>query len=821
MFNGAETKSHTVTDLEVTDVNEVADTVSGTTSSGFDSVNVSIYDGGPNRNVENVAGNWSADFSVPWEDQGTWDIGPGTNGEANESDADGDSTQRSWGIPNPRFHVGVDEDPQQVWGNEWTPGDLITATVKGVGYPNVATVGSGPEDSGQFGFDLFAATGGVVVVPDDVIVIEDESGNSKTHTVTSVAVTSIDEAGDSVSGIAEVGAWVDVQIHDACGLGIEADSGGNWTVAFTPDSGCEVDIGPGTNGSATEHDDDGDATQIQWGIPNPVIRADQESDELWGHQFGPSSSVNVMVVPFAGGDPIIYPAIPTSGEGDFGFNTMSEPPGYGLEIGDEITVTDTVDTKVLEVTGLRIDTIDADNAIVTGWAPEFSTRVSVWVEGADGVWLGIDEGLDYLPETGFWTADFGATWGTDVIGPGTNIDSSDCDAEDDCTHARAYVPFDPEITVYPVSNGVDGHGFTANSTVTISVDGVERGWLDTDEEGGFGDEIGFDLDIGQRVEVSDGSTTKDHLVVDVGISDVDYAEDVVSGWGPPNQTVHVGTDSFEGELDVLVPGSGDWTVDFSPGVDNHDIQDGEGAYVRTDEYPPEADDGDATRFTWPLPIPELGAWMTRQEVTSWGWMPNTTVDVSIAGTEWTDLDVEYGFLSLDLWDDPFVLVEGLTVQISGIDLEGNPRTITHDTTDLAVTGVDPVTNVVEGTAGVFSDVQATVWGEGDDEEIFTSADGGGFWAVDFDDIGVDFELGITGGAAQHNNNGYTVVDWWVVNPHLSFNLTQQVVSGGDFVEGATVALSVLVKPACADVVVAGPMRNALWKNVEFALDPGT
>ncbi len=57
---------------------------------------------GPFRIVTaDLDGNWTADFSVPWEDQDPLDLLPGMGGFAEESDEDGDATHAGWAVPSP------------------------------------------------------------------------------------------------------------------------------------------------------------------------------------------------------------------------------------------------------------------------------------------------------------------------------------------------------------------------------------------------------------------------------------------------------------------------------------------------------------------------------------------------------------------------------------------------------------------------------------------------------------------------------------------------------------------------------------------------
>ena len=220
-----------------------------------------------------------------------------TTVQANQCDADNDCTWADWQVPNPRFSVGVNEGPQQVWGSEFDPGAAVTLTVNTVAKGVVATVSSDPEDAGNFSFDPFAAAG-VTLSAGDVVVVSDGTNTKELTVSTALSITLIDEDNDEVSGVATADAWVNVHIHNACGVGTQADaSTGAWLVAFTPESGCEYDIGPGTNGQVEEYDDDSDSTVLQWSIaedPWFSVTPDAGSiydpgDRVYGWAFAPDT----------------------------------------------------------------------------------------------------------------------------------------------------------------------------------------------------------------------------------------------------------------------------------------------------------------------------------------------------------------------------------------------------------------------------------------------------------------------------------------------------------------------------------------------------
>jgi hypothetical protein len=98
--DGATTKSHTVTDIAVTEVDAAADVVRGTAAPGSE---LWVYAPG-NYRWTSAAGDgaWMIDFSVSDDPgQAVLDILPGTSGSADQGDADGDSTVVEWYVPRP------------------------------------------------------------------------------------------------------------------------------------------------------------------------------------------------------------------------------------------------------------------------------------------------------------------------------------------------------------------------------------------------------------------------------------------------------------------------------------------------------------------------------------------------------------------------------------------------------------------------------------------------------------------------------------------------------------------------------------------------
>ncbi len=91
---------------------------------------------------------------------------------------------------------------------------------------------------------------------------------------------------------------------------------------------------------------------------------------------------------------------------------------------------------------------------------------------------------------------------------------------------------------------------------------------DTDANGNFNFELWdvFDLQRGQVVTVSDGTTTKTHTVTPLYVDGVDITDITISGRADAGTTVDVWVHE-NGNLTVTADGSGNWIADFSGQTD--------------------------------------------------------------------------------------------------------------------------------------------------------------------------------------------------------------------------------------------------------------
>jgi hypothetical protein len=600
--DGTTTKTHTVTALAITSVDPDTSTVTGTTDSTDGSL-VEVHLNGPDgwrlRSVQVTGGVWTADFATPVDDDGegwgdTATLSPGTQINAEELDPDGDRTNAGYSIPNPAFSVNAEGNA--VWGWEWAPGE-VSITV------NDGSAGTVPTDEwGNFGTDAL----GVDIIPGDTVTVTDGT-TTKTHTVTALAITSVDPDTSTVTGTTDSadGSLVEVHLNGPDGWRLRSVqvTGGVWTADFaTPVDddgegwGDTATLSPGTQINAEELDPDGDRTNAGYSIPNPAFSVNAEGNAVWGWEWAPGE-VSITVNDGSPG------TVPTDEWGNFGTDAL----GVDIIPGDTVTVTDGTTTKTHTVTALAITSVDPDTSTVTGTTDSADgSLVEVHLNGPDG-WR-----LRSVQVTGgTWTADFatpvdddGEGWGdTATLSPGTQINAEELDPDGDRTNAGYSIP-NPHFNVDAQNNGVWGHEWQPSTTLTVTINGGN--YQTTSDEWGNFDLPGHGVDIqaGDTVTVTDGTTTKEHIVSTLTMV-VDAQNDIVTGStnSPPGTRIHVHLDGPDGWRirDPIVAEDGTWTADFTTTIDDGGQGWGQTADIgpgtRISAQDPD-DDGDNTFFVW-------------------------------------------------------------------------------------------------------------------------------------------------------------------------------------------------------------------------------
>ncbi len=716
--DGTTTKVHTVIGLFVDNVDVAADTVSGRTDPG---ASVSVWgDGGSNLTVvADGSGSWMADFS------GDTDITYLSEGGASQSDSDGDITNVWW--KSPRFQVAPADDWAQSTGS-WVPGATVLLNIEdgsGVVYSDSQTVDANGQFHMNFGGAFDLKRGHVVSVSDGT--------TTKEHTVIGLFVDSVDVVSDRVSGRAEVGASVDVWVHDGGNRTVTTDGSGNWTAEFSADTDITYD----SDGGSQQNDADGDSTGVWWAAPRIQVAPVDDWVQSWS-PWMPGATVSLSIAD--GGGSVVYADAQTAdGGGNFNFDFGGI---FDLERGHVVTVSDGTTTKVHTVVGLFVDTIDVASDTVSGRADP-GADVDVWVHDGGSRTVTADG-------SGNWTADFSV--GPDITDLTAFSDggSQQNDADGDST--GIWWSAVRRFGASPVHDWVNSwNPWVPGTTVDLSIEvGGSVVYTDTqttDASGNFHFNFGgnFDLERGQKVIVSDGTTTKEHTVFPLFVDSVDVAADTVSGRADPGASVDVWVNDG-GNRTVTADGSGNWTADFFGDTDITYASDGGSQQNDVD--------GDVTDVWWAAPriqVSPVGDW-----VQAWSpWTPGATVLLSIedgggvvhSDSRTSDVGGNFRF------------------NVGGaIDLErGHLVTVTdgattkeHTVVGLFVDSVDVVSDTVSGRADAGATVD--VWVHDGGNRTVT-ADGSGNWTADFSGD-TDLTYDSDGGSQQGDADGDITTVWW-------------------------------------------------------------
>ena len=803
-------KTHTVTNLAVTEVNPDADTVSGTAQPGAD-VDVWVHGGPACQTIVGPAGNWTADCSAVG-----LDIVPGTGGAARQHDEDGDGTIVYWQVPNPRFDVWALDDQVQGW--EWPLGAEVTLLIDDpdvagpVNYSDSQTVILAPWNPDQT-WVLFDLQGVFDVQPGHIVTLT-HGTTAKTHTVTNLAVTAVDPGADTVSGTADPFTEVYVDVCDETGCVNRhevAGVGGGWTADFSvpgdePGEEGTYDIGPGSQGNVYQHDDDADATGVHWRVPNPYFDVFAVDDQVQGWEWPLGAEVTLLIDDPDVGGPVNYSdsqtVILAPWDPDQTWVLFDFEGSFDVQPGHIVTLTDGATAKTHTVTNLAVTAVDPNADTVSGTAQP-GADVDVWVHGGPTCQTTVEQDGD-------WTADCSAV-GFDIV-PGTGGRARQHDDDGDGTAVDWRVP-NPTFNVWLTRNQVQGYQWPLGALVCLAIDdpGIPGtpdysdcrtvGPAPWDPDQTF---VNFDLPDGLEVQpgcivtLTHGATVKTHTVTNLAVTAVDPNADTVSGAADPGTDVWsdiCDESSCVNRYEVAGVGGG-WTADFSvpgdePGEEGtYDI--GPGTQGQAYQYD---GDGDATAVDWRVPNPRFGVWPNWGGVQGYEWPEGAEVTLTIddPGTpnpvDYSDSQIA-GYVpwySGETWVG-FDLRGRFHVQPGYIvTMADGATTKTHTVTDLAVTAVNPGADTVSGTAGPGADIWVNTWAEigASRHEV---AGGGGGWTADFSIPGdesferntFDIVPGSEGEAHQPDNDEDATNIYWTPGGTISGTVTD---SGGSPILG--------------------------------------
>ncbi len=564
-------KTHTVGDISLTDVNDAANTVSGTALAGsmVYADNRGMDPWGVDEQETNSSGNWMVTFS---------DISPGYWGIVRlDLDEDGDSTEVGWRLQEeaqPILSVNLNQD--YVYTDFWDSYATISLYVDDVLIDTKLT-----DENGWLIFN------DVDVQPRSTVMVRDGDGTEKVlEDVSEIGHDVIFDLGaNTLSGTADDGSVLQVWAHDSDCIDPDNEfvyatsTGGAWTAEF--DGVCTLQTG--SWGYAQIYDGDGDYTEVYWGIPNPYISlilntwaSNPAQSQVNGLEWKPGLQVKLTVDDPSNGIGVDYTEFQNAdsfGNVEFDLIDIEIVPGFTVVL-DQGGL-----TRELTVMEIAVTQINQETAVITGTSePGIWLSVSANTPPPDLTHLGNIQVL--VDENGNWSADLaslttmstgvhGAIWYTDenrnsVIFPWSIED-------------RYILATLPDALGVSVLEGWDWYPGNPVTATVESDSGAEvyTGDVIADDQRTATFTLG-DVQIlpGYAITMTDGLFTEVLIAADVLITEINQIADSISGNAAPNRNVQVvacnGTTCTS--RTVLADSGGLWSVSFASGTNPLDIQ---------------------------------------------------------------------------------------------------------------------------------------------------------------------------------------------------------------------------------------------------------
>jgi hypothetical protein len=295
--------------------------------------------------------------------------------------------------------------------------------------------------------------------------------------------------------------------------------------------------------------------------------------------------------------------------------------------------------------------------------------------------------------------------------------------------------------------------------------------------------------------MSDGITTKIHIVTNLAFTDMDVNADTVSGIAEPGSRVDIWAcdqkNCTNRHVDANV--NGVWIADFAhPGVEGDEQNTFDiipGTWVDSRQMD---EDGDSTMFGQNVPNPYIEANPGYDWVHARFWPIGVDVTLTIddpsngEGVDYTTT------ATMETPGDPNWTVADF--QLNGFDVKaGDTLTVTdgvtsktYTVTRLQVMSFDLLADTLSGIATPDAQVQVCVKLSDHCVSRYVTADEQGNWTADYQNPGtqpdeqetVDLQIGSNGWAAERDDDGdQTWADWTAVLPSAFYIYLPLVIRG--------------------------------------------
>jgi hypothetical protein len=457
--------------------------------------------------------------------------------------------------PSPHFYVFPEWD--YIIGWEWPAGNFVTAEVYHPGEEEPSCTATVEVAHPEWSNDVYVAEFFPVETCDiqanDYVVLTD-GYLSRDHFVFPLQVTMLDQESNTIGGFAEPGIEVQTWIHeeDDTFHTVMPDDDGNWVVDFAP-----FDLVVNMGGRAEQYDDDGDATSVDWYIPNPHFTVFPEWEWFDGNDWPDGSTVSITV---GGKDQCT-----TEGTSWGYFFNGSFGEGCDLEVGDEVTFTDGETTRTHTVQNLAITKANHEDDTIKGVADP-GAEVYVWPHATGEQQLAVAKTKGAAE--GKWNVDFSGIFN---LTPGECGRSEIRDEDANSTAVDWCIPNPTFVAYMPVT--IVGYDWPRGETINLSInDGeytaqAEVGNADWDPTVVLFElwQDDFTMEAGDHIVMTDEAAyvSKELWVTNLAVTDFDFDAKQVFGNYDPAYDLWTWLYDLEGQVPEIDPDNGTWVATFT------------------------------------------------------------------------------------------------------------------------------------------------------------------------------------------------------------------------------------------------------------------